>query len=266
MSPLKAKIGAVLAIGAAVGTASAQDYIPGTNPMDIANTTSSLMNTHINNIVLDNMVGKKGGKGGGKRSSAASVSPMKIALMPASSLRGVKWVPAGTAQLSYRPDPKIREEAKRSFVARFSKINPEIGPQLTKVMKSFDMFADYRHVTSPEGYRHDNVADALSSTLVVAWLASKGKDMELSDAGQRIIRSRIATALLADPRMKSAAFRQRLGDEMQLTTSFLASGFGGAIKQGKTAEYGAAMASLFQGMTGTNPSRLALTSQGFVRI
>jgi hypothetical protein len=119
-------------------------------------------------------------------------------------------------------------------------------------------------MVSEEGYRRDNVADAVASTIVAAWMGAKGKNMELDNAGQRVIRARIATALLADPRMKNAAFRQRLGDELQLTTVFILSGLGGAIQQGSTAQYAVAMASLFKGLTGTDASRVRLTSQGFV--
>lgn len=269
MERFSRKIAGVLALtvlaGAAASRAAAQDYIPGTNPMDIANTTMSYMNTHINNITLENMTR---GKGRGSSKSVrrkTTLSPMRVAVLPASSLSGVRLAPAGAAALGYRPVASVREEAKRAFIARIAGMNPQAGSMLAKGMKSFDMFAEFPKMVGDEGLKGNHVADALAACLVGTWVASKGKLVDPDNAGVRVVRARIATALLADPRMKSAAFRQRLGDELQLMTVFVLSGFGGALKTGQQAVYGNAMAGLFQGMTGVDPRSLALTSKGFVR-
>ena len=244
----KMMAGATLALLA--GAASAQDptFLPGTDPMDFAQRTTNWTNTLIGNHMVQQAV-ERNNRGKGRSSRVVSK----------------RMVPAGAPALGYRPDPAIREAAKRAFVARIAKMNPAVGPKLTEAMKSFDMFAHYSKMVGEEGYRRDNVADALASTIVEAWVGSKGKIFETNNEGQRLIRSQIATALLADPRFKNAAFRQRLGDEMQLTTVFLLSGLTGAIQQGRTAGYGRAMAALFKGMTGTDASRVKLTSNGFVR-
>ncbi len=239
----------VATLVAVARAASAQDstFLPGTDPMDFAQRTTNWTNTLIGNHMVQQAVERNNRR---KGRSSRTVSK--------------RMAPAGAPALGYRPDPAIREAAKQAFVARIARMNPAVGPKLVEAMKSFDMFAQYPKMVGEEGYRRDNVADALASTIVVAWVGSKGKIFETDDAGQRLVRSRIATALLADPRFKSAAFRQKIGDEMQLTTVFLMSGLSGAIQQGRTAGYRRAMAALFKGMTGTDAAKVKLTSQGFV--
>ncbi len=242
----------------------AQDWI-GPTPMDYANATTSWCNTLINNSVIQNMVEKRSGKGSARRVRKVRTTPAQAAVAPAGMLAGVRTVPAGAASLGYRPDPAIRAQAKRAFVARFTKINPAIGPQLAKAVESTDFFGEYAKAVAPEGYRRDNIADAMASLIVVTWMGSKGKLMELDNGGQRVIRSRVATVLAGLPAMRSAATRQRLGDELQMTTYFLLSGIAGAERTGKSAEYGRAMSAMFRGLTGADPSRLSVTSKGFVR-
>ena len=271
MSPttVRAAVSGTLATLLAL-SAPAQDptFLPGTDPMDFAQRTTSWTNTLIGNQMVQRSVERWNGKGRRPVRRApvrrASVSPTRVAVGSASSLRGLRAVPAGAASLSYCPSAAIRAEAKRAFVARIAGMNPAVGPKLAQAMKTFDMFAAYSKMVGDEGYRRDNVADAMASTLVVAWVGSRGKALDPDNEGQRVIRSRVATALAADPRFRSAAFRQRLGDEMQLTTVFLASGLGGAIQQGSTATYARAMGALFKGLTGTDASRVRITSRGFV--
>lgn len=246
--------------------ARAQDWI-GPTPLDFANSTMSWCNTQINNITLQRMVEKRYEKRTGKRWKApVRTTPTRAAVGPASLLRGAPVVPAGDASLGYRPDPGIRAAAKRAFVARFAKINPAIGSKLSAAVDGSDFFGEYAKAVAPEGYRRDNVADAMASLIVVTWMGSKGRIMELDNEGQRIIRSRVATALAGLPAMKSAATPQRLGDELQMTTYFLLSGVAGAQNSGQKAQYASAMAAMFRGLTGADPNRLSLTSKGFVSI
>ncbi|RYZ92537.1 MAG: hypothetical protein EOP06_03985 [Proteobacteria bacterium] len=259
------RVGLVLVSGVLATVASAQDFfMPGTSPLDYANTTSSLMNTHINNITLDNMT-KGGGKRGGSKGRKVTMSPLRVAVAPASTFQGVRLSGPAPTALNYQPNAKVRAAAKQAFVARITKINPSVGPQMKKAVADFDFFAAYPQALGEEGYRQNNVADAMASCLVVTWVASKGKLIDPDNAGQKVIRSRIATALLADPRMKNAAFRQQLGDELQMMTVFVLSGLMGAEKSGQGPQYGQAMAGLFQGMVNADPKTIALTSKGFVK-
>ena len=254
----------LLATAALAGAVTAQDYLPGTDPMDFAQRTTNWTNTLINNHMVQQAV-ERNNRRRGRRTSSARVSPTRVAVSSASSVAGLRMAPAGAPALGYRPDPAIREAAKRAFVARIAGMNPAVGPKLAQAMKTFDMFAAYAKMVGDEGFRRDNAADAVASTIVVAWVGSKGKVLDPDNEGERVIRSRVATALLADPRFRSAAIRQRLGDEMQLTTVFIASGLAGAVHQHSEAQYARAMAALFKGLTGADPSRVRITSQGFVR-
>ena len=262
MEPLVSKIAALLVAASFLGAATAQDFsMPGSSPLDYSSAMSSLTSSQINNISLGNVAKGAGGKGGRR----VTLSPLTAAIAPASTFRGVRMVAPGPAALGYRPNAAVRATAKRAFIDRFSKMNPASRPQLEKAVASVDFFSEFSRMLADDGYRRDNVADAMASCLIVSWIASKGKIVEPSAAGQRVIRSRIATALMADPRMKNEAFRQRLGDELQMITVLVGSGLGAAERSGKGAAYGAAMGGIFTGLTGMEPSRFALTAQGFVR-
>ena len=267
MERIKAKPGLALGVGLLACLAPAQgDFsIGGTSPLDYSATTSALLNNHIGNLSIEGVARGGGGSKSRRRGTRTTVSPMRLAVLPASDLGGLRLAPSSPAALSYRPDPAVRAAAKETFATRMARMNPAMRPQIRKAVDSMDCFAEYAKITREDGYRRDNVADAIASTLIVTWIGSKGKVVPTDVAGQRVVRARVATGLLADPRFKSAAFRQRLGDEMQLTTVFLAHGLAGAVHYRKGAEYGAAMARMFQELTGSSPDSVRLTSQGFVR-
>lgn len=252
-----------LALVAAQPLAAQDVFIPGTSPMDLMPQSQALTSSVIGNLSVG------GTAGAGRRGNAAGASIPQSGLGAARALFNAAATgdgsPVATAALSYLPDRAVRDRVFADFVARVRRTNKAAAAAMVAGARRQSFFSAYSLLMRSTGYQANNVADALAGFVVFGWMVCQGRELDVNDEGQRLVRSRVATLLARDPRMKSARFRQQVGDELQILTVLMTGGFKSAVQEQNVGTYAAGVAEMMRGVTGQDLRRWRLTQAGFVR-
>ena len=230
---------------------------------------NALTNNAIGNLSVDETA--KSGNGGSPRSNATDGSKklpfsaaFSAAVAPPRSFASSKTSPVAPARLTYRIDPAVRQQVVDDFAGKLRSRGGANGSALLALFARQDPFAAFHHLTGSDGYRADNAADALAAYLVTGWMIAGGREARPDIEGTRIVRSRIAAAMLANPQRMSASSLQRLGDQLQLLTVVIAVGRKSAAQAGRMRLYADEVAGVFRSAGGIDLRDYDLTRQGFM--
>lgn len=243
----------------------AQDFsIGGTSPMDFSAMSTATMNNAIGNLSVGETARAQRGPSSSRAAPSVGTSPVAAAFA-APGRDAERAGPVAPRQLTYRIEGAVRQQVVRDFQARLAARNRALAAGFDTMVKRQDPFGAFRGMVGDLGLRTDNAADALAAYLVTAWIVASGREVDPDPAGTRLIRGRIAAAMLANPRLSDPATLQRLGDELQILTVVIAAGWNGAKSEGRTRGYSDQVAAMVRGFGGPDLQRYDLTARGFVR-
>ena len=128
--------------------------------------------------------------------------------------------------LAFRPSASVRRRVLAGYVEAMRKTNPQGAAKMQKVFASQDIFAFLGRGMAHYGLKTNNVADAMTMYMAVAWLGARGSNADLPQSQVRAVRGQMARALAATPALVRAtsAQKQEMSDSL-LVQALLFDGF-----------------------------------------
>ncbi|WP_342238458.1 DUF6683 family protein [Inquilinus sp. OTU3971] len=173
---------------------------------------------------------------------------------------GTRTAPGrNAASLTYTSGTALRRQAAADYVARID--DPEAAAAMRHQLEQHDYDRIYQGLTRPFGLAANDVADAMTAYTILGWIIVNGAG-DPDPRSVKAARDQIALGLAANPALRSAADRARLGEEFKLLFVTIHAGWQAARREGTLAEYGAGVAELFATRSGLDLRRLRLTDRG----
>jgi hypothetical protein len=190
---------------------------------------------------------------------------------PAPNLLGAAFSPsmpvsptATAVNLDFATSRASRQEATRAFIERLRANDQRAANALDAQLRRYDVGPVFAGIVRPFGMRDDDLADVLSSYVVLGWMVAN----QAGDPSPRqvlAVRQRVAVLLADNPQLQSPTTRTVVGDELKILFVVLHAGMQSATREGAMPQYSAGVRQMFRQAAGEDLRSLSLTDAGFVR-
>ena len=248
-----------LAAMALAGTSAlAQDFfMGGTSPMDLAPMTRSVTDAAINKHSLNAIRSRNAARG--LPAGGAPATPRGGLLTQTATMGPAR---GERIALPYRATRADQDKAKTAFLGRLKAKDPKTAAIAAPQLMNNDIDAVYARLAADGGLSPNDVADVMTSYLVLAWMIANN-DTSATPAAARAAREKVAVLLAQSGALHNPATRTQVAEELKILFCVIQSGWQSARKEGNVAQYSDGINRMLRAQNGEDLRRLALTPAGF---
>jgi protein tyrosine phosphatase (PTP) superfamily phosphohydrolase (DUF442 family) len=256
-------LGTTLALVGLSASAIAQDYVfPDFTPGNIKAITDGVVNRAVLNSVLEGQTSsERPSSSSPRRSSNRPRTPQSTQ----GTSQSTQTKPA-SASLSFRPDPSVSRQVQDALIASIRQQLPTGADQFAAVISSGQLMNLYAQSAAKYGLKSNDVADAMTSYLLVQWIIVNDVRTDPSRASAQGVRSQVVAILKNSPQLRSEQMRQMVAENLIYQAVFLDSFRDVSVASGNPAQIQQLAQATNQssmGQFGIDFRKLELTNEGF---